>query len=72
MNELKAYKPSALAANLGATEFCEIARFGAGSFFVVPRGSWHRQTIFERTQERYLSSGASEHSAAAAVPRSDS
>ncbi len=38
------------------------ARVEAGSFLVVPRGCWHRQTILKRTKEMYLTPGRSLHS----------
>jgi mannose-6-phosphate isomerase-like protein (cupin superfamily) len=34
----------------------------AGSFCVMPRGCWHRQTLLARTQELYLTPGRSLHS----------
>lgn len=40
------------------------ARIPAGSFFVVPRGCWHRQSLIERTHELYLTPGQSLHSTA--------
>ena len=39
-------------------------RLGAGAFFVVPRGCWHRQTMLARTKELYLTPGRSLHSTA--------
>ncbi len=36
----------------------------AGSFFVVPRGCWHRQNLLARTKELYLTPGRSLHSTA--------
>lgn len=56
--------PTSGAGDVGVT-----TRIAAGSFFVVPRGCWHRQTILERTQELYLTPGASKYSTAA-DPRS--
>jgi mannose-6-phosphate isomerase-like protein (cupin superfamily) len=35
------------------------ARVNAGSFLIVPRGCWHRQTMFGRTTELYLTPGRS-------------
>lgn len=43
----------------------ERTRIPAGSFFVVPRGCWHRQNLLARTKEFYLTPGPSEHSTAA-------
>ena len=40
-------------------------RVPSGSFFVVPRGHWHRQTLLARTKEFYLTPGPSLHSTAA-------
>ena len=40
-------------------------RVPSGSFFVVPRGDWHRQTLLVRTKEFYLTPGPSVHSTAA-------
>ncbi len=37
-------------------------RVSAGSFFVVPRGCWHRQILLARTKEFYLTPGRSLHS----------
>ena len=37
-------------------------RVAAGSFFVVPRGCWHRQNLLARTKEFYLTPGQSLHS----------
>jgi quercetin dioxygenase-like cupin family protein len=37
-------------------------RVVAGSFFVVPRGCWHRQNLLARTKEFYLTPGQSLHS----------
>jgi mannose-6-phosphate isomerase-like protein (cupin superfamily) len=37
-------------------------RVAAGSFFVVPRGCWHRQNLLKRTKELYLTPGRSLHS----------
>lgn len=37
-------------------------RIPAGSFFVVPRGCWHRQNLLARTKEFYLTPGRSLHS----------
>lgn len=37
-------------------------RVPAGSFFVVPRGCWHRQNLLTRTKELYLTPGRSMHS----------
>jgi mannose-6-phosphate isomerase-like protein (cupin superfamily) len=37
-------------------------RVASGSFLVVPRGCWHRQTLLARTQELYLTPGRSLHS----------
>jgi mannose-6-phosphate isomerase-like protein (cupin superfamily) len=34
-------------------------RVAAGSFLVVPRGCWHRQTLLARTKEFYLTPGRS-------------
>ncbi len=34
----------------------------AGSFVVVPKGCWHRQTILEKTKELYLTPGRTLHS----------
>lgn len=39
-------------------------RVPAGSFLVVPRGCWHRQSLLVRTQELYLTPGRSLHSSA--------
>jgi mannose-6-phosphate isomerase-like protein (cupin superfamily) len=39
-------------------------RVPAGSFFVVPRGCWHRQNLLSRTKELYLTPGRSLHSSA--------
>ena len=36
---------------------------GVGKFIVIPRGHWHRQTMLSRTQEFFLTPGASVHSA---------
>jgi quercetin dioxygenase-like cupin family protein len=36
----------------------------AGSFIVIPRGCWHRQTLLVRTKELYLTPGATRHSMA--------
>ncbi len=36
----------------------------AGSFYVVPRGCWHRQNLLARTRELYLTPGPSLHSTA--------
>ncbi len=38
------------------------ARVATGSFFVVPRGCWHRQNVLARTKELYLTPGRSLHS----------
>lgn len=46
------------------------ANVSAGSFVVIPRGCWHRQTIRKRTRELYLTPGPTEHSDAA-DPRSE-
>jgi mannose-6-phosphate isomerase-like protein (cupin superfamily) len=37
-------------------------RVSSGSFFVVPRGCWHRQNLLVRTKELYLTPGRSLHS----------
>lgn len=37
---------------------------GAGSFIVIPKGCWHRQTILEKTKEFYLTPGPTLHSEA--------
>ena len=37
-------------------------RVASGSFFVVPRGCWHRQNLLVRTKEFYLTPGRSLHS----------
>jgi mannose-6-phosphate isomerase-like protein (cupin superfamily) len=37
-------------------------RVRSGSFFVVPRGRWHRQNLLVRTKEFYLTPGRSLHS----------
>ncbi len=37
-------------------------RVSAGSFFVVPRGCWDRQSLLARTKEFYLTPGRSLHS----------
>jgi mannose-6-phosphate isomerase-like protein (cupin superfamily) len=37
-------------------------RVQRGSFFVVPRGCWHRQYLVERTKEFYLTPGRTLHS----------
>ena len=42
----------------------EKVRITAGSFFVVPRGFWHRQNMLQRTHELYLTPGRSLHSTA--------
>jgi len=34
----------------------------AGSFLIIPRGYWHRQTIRQKTKELYLTPGQSLHS----------
>jgi quercetin dioxygenase-like cupin family protein len=39
-------------------------RVPSGSFIVVPRGCWHRQTLVTRTKELYLTPGRSLHSEA--------
>ena len=36
----------------------------AGSFIVVPRGCWHRQSILEKTKEYYVTPGPTLHSQA--------
>jgi quercetin dioxygenase-like cupin family protein len=41
---------------------CIKTRVPKGSFFVVPRGCWHRQYIVERTKEFYLTPGQTLHS----------
>lgn len=43
----------------------ETTNVPAGSFFVVPRAHWHRQTLLARTKEFYLSPGSSMHSTVA-------
>ena len=40
----------------------EVEVLPAGSFLVVPRGCWHRQTLLARTKELYLTPGRSLHS----------
>jgi len=45
-------------------------RVPRGSFFVVPRGCWHRQYIVERAKEFYLTPGQTLHSDAL-DPRKD-
>ena len=42
-----------------------VTRVAAGSFFVVPRGWWHRQNLLKRTKEFYLTPGRSLHSSKA-------
>jgi len=37
-------------------------RVSAGSFFVVPRGCWHRQHLLQRTKELFLTPGRTLHS----------
>ena len=48
-----------------------VVRVPAGSFVVIPRGCWHRQTILQRTREFYLTPGPTLHSGAE-DPRADS
>ncbi len=40
-----------------------VTRLKAGSFIIIPRECWHRQTILQRTKEFYLTPGRSLHSA---------
>lgn len=47
-----------------------LRRVPSGSFFVVPRGCWHRQTLLVRTKEFYLTPGRTLHSHAP-DPRDD-
>ena len=42
----------------------ETTRVPAGSFVVVPRGCWHRQSLLARSVELYLTPGPSLHSSA--------
>ncbi|MCR9194196.1 MAG: cupin domain-containing protein [Hyphomonas sp.] len=37
-------------------------RVSSGSFIVIPKGCWHRQTMLERTKEIYVTPGKSLHS----------
>ena len=42
-----------------------MTRVPRGSFIVVPRGCWHRQTMLARTKELYLTPGPTRMSRAA-------
>ncbi len=39
-----------------------VTRLEAGSFIIIPRGCWHRQTVLQKTREFYLTPGRSLHS----------
>lgn len=39
-----------------------VTRLETGSFLIIPRGCWHRQTILQETREFYLTPGQSLHS----------
>lgn len=39
-----------------------VTRLETGSFIIIPRGCWHRQTIRKKTREFYLTPGRSLHS----------